>query len=382
MGLEDSLVDKFREANLKDESTLAPRALDPTDPTFVLDPEFRRKVKHDEFLDCLDDQIPVIDLTPLGTNDEEALGNVIAKVRSAVEEWGFFQVVNHGVPLELIDRLEKEAVAFFSLPLEEKKKVCRTFDLPTGYNNAELTKNHRDWKEVFDLIVRGSIVLPDESNTTHVHVFNQWPQNRPALREAAEAYAKSAEQLAFRILGLLSRSLGLPAEYFHKYFEYHASRLRLNYYPVCAVPDLALGVSRHKDASALTILVQDEVGGLQVRRKGGEWIAVKPRREAFVINVGAVFQVWSNDRWKSIEHQVVVNENRARLSFPLFFNPCPSVDVEPAPEILSESNPARYYPINWGLFMRKRYDGNFKQYGEDIQIEHFAVNRVSPYQHL
>ncbi|KAL2642850.1 hypothetical protein R1flu_010437 [Riccia fluitans] len=375
--MEQRRRESFRESRFRVKNSLAVRERRLDGARRYTD--FRRKVKHHEFLESLDDQIPVIDLAPLSTNDDEAVRKVIQDVGSAVEEWGFFQVLNHGVPLELVDRLEEEAVAFFTLPLEEKKKICRTFDQPLGYYNAELTKNHRDWKEVFDFLVRGSIVLPDESSTTHLPITNQWPENPPALREAAEAYAKSTEQLAFRILGLLSQSLGLPAEYFRKYFQNHTSRVRLNYYPVCPIPDLALGVSRHKDPSAFTILVQDEVGGLQVRRRDGQWIGVKPRREAFVINVGAVFQMWSNDRFKSVEHQVVVNENRARLSFPLFFSPSASTDVKPAPELLSESNPTRYHPMNWGFFMRKRNDGNFKQYGEDIQIDHFAVSRASPY---
>ncbi|KAL3696158.1 hypothetical protein R1sor_010234 [Riccia sorocarpa] len=377
MGLEDALVEKLGKTKLKDDGSKP--ALDPTDPTFVLEPELRPKAKHNEFFESQNEQIPVIDLAPLSSNDEEAVRKVIEAIGNAAEKWGFFQVVNHGVPLEFIESLEKEALAFFTLPLEEKKKISRTFDQPLGYYNAELTKNHRDWKEVFDFLVRGSVEIPNENNTTSFPITSQWPQYPPGLREAAEAYARSAEQLAFRILGLLSQSLGLPAEHFLKYFENHASPVRLNYYPVCPIPDLALGVSRHKDTSAFTILVQDEVGGLQVRRRDGQWIGVKPSREAFVINIGTVFQMWSNDRFKSIEHQVVVNENRARFSFPMFFNPSTSTIIEPVKELLSESNPSRYYPMDYGFFMRKRNDGNFKQYGEDIQVEHFAVNRASPY---
>ena len=112
-------------------------------------------------------------------------------------------------------------------------------------------------------------------------------------REACEKYAEAVEKLAFRLLELISRSLGLPAEYFNSKFEDHTSFLRLNHYPPCPVPALALGVSRHKDVGALTVLAQDEVGGLQVRRKDGEWSGVKPVHNSFVINVGDCMQVTS-----------------------------------------------------------------------------------------
>lgn len=112
-------------------------------------------------------------------------------------------------------------------------------------------------------------------------------------REVCEKYAEAVEKLSFKLLEFISRSLGLPAEYFSSKFQDHTSFLRLNHYPPCPEPELALGVGRHKDAGALTVLVQDEVGGLQVRRKDGEWIGVKPIPDSFVINVGDCIQVSS-----------------------------------------------------------------------------------------
>lgn len=113
-------------------------------------------------------------------------------------------------------------------------------------------------------------------------------------REVCQKWSKAVERLALELLGLISLSLGLPATHFHQHWKgAHMSAIRLNYYPVCPHPDVVLGVSRHKDPGALTVLVQDEVGGLEVRRKDGEWVGVQPRRDAFVINVGDAFQVYS-----------------------------------------------------------------------------------------
>lgn len=102
------------------------------------------------------------------------------------------------------------------------------------------------------------------------------------------------EKLSFELLSLITESMGLPAEYFHDHFkERNTTFIRLNHYPACPSPELALGVSQHKDGGALTVLWQDQIGGLQVKRKDGEWIGVKPRRDAFIINVGNLFQVTS-----------------------------------------------------------------------------------------
>lgn len=111
-------------------------------------------------------------------------------------------------------------------------------------------------------------------------------------RELCEEYAKEVKKLSFKLMGLIALSLGLAADRFDKCFEDSTSFIRLNYYPPCPSPDLALGVGRHKDAGALTVLYQDDVGGLEVKRKtDGEWIRVKPTPNAYIINVGDIIQV-------------------------------------------------------------------------------------------
>lgn len=107
-----------------------------------------------------------------------------------------------------------------------------------------------------------------------------------------QQYAREVEKLSYRLLELISLSLGLPGDKFHVCFKNQLSWLRLNHYPPCPFPDLALGVGRHTDSAALTVLAQDEVGGLQVKRKSvGDWVPVMPTPGAFIINVGDVVQV-------------------------------------------------------------------------------------------
>ena len=111
-------------------------------------------------------------------------------------------------------------------------------------------------------------------------------------REISEEYGEEMKKLAYKLLELIALSLGLPADRFHNFFKDQTSRVKLNHYPPCPAPDLVLGVGRHKDGGALTILAQDNVGGLEVKRKSdGEWIFVKPIPDTYIINVGDIIQV-------------------------------------------------------------------------------------------
>ncbi|KAF6177044.1 hypothetical protein GIB67_015919 [Kingdonia uniflora] len=195
-------------------------------------------------------------------------------------------------------------------------------------------------------------------------------------REASEEYAKGVEKLSFTLLELISLSLGLPAKRFHDFFEDHTSFIRLNHYSPCPSPHLALGVGRHKDAGALTVLAQDDVGGLDVKRRtDGEWVRVKPIPDSYIINVGDIIQVWSNDRYESAEHRVMVNSERERFSIPFFFNPSHYVMVKPIEELTTVNNPAKYKEYNWGKFFKTRKGSNFKKLDvENIQIYHFKIS--------
>ena len=181
------------------------------------------------------------------------------------------------------------------------------------------------------------------------------------------------EELAFKILELIARSLNLRPDRLHGFFRDQTTFIRLNHYPPCPSPDLALGVGRHKDAGALTILYQDDVGGLDVRRRSdGEWVRVKPVPNSFIINVGDIIQVWSNDRYESAEHRVSVNSAKERFSMPYFFNPASYTMVEPVEELVSEGNPPRYNAYNWGDFFSTRKNSNYRKLDvENIQIAHF-----------
>ncbi|XP_054778984.1 protein DMR6-LIKE OXYGENASE 2-like [Prosopis cineraria] len=315
---------------------------------------------------------PLIDLS---SPDVDAL---VYDIGHACKQWGFFQIINHGVPPEHRQKLEETARKFFHLSLDEKRKVRRGIGNVFGYYDTEHTKNVRDWKEVFDYAVKETTLAAasvDDDDDEVAIWENQWPQNPSEMREVCQAYAKDMVELAMRLLELIAMSLGLPPRRFEEFFKDQTSNVRLNRYPRCPSPHLALGVGRHKDAGVLTILAQDDVGGLEVKRKSdGQWVGVKPIPNAYIINVGDVIQVWTNGEYESVEHRVIANSEKERFSIPFFLNPSHYTVVEPLEEITDEQNQPRYRPYNWGKFQLTRKRSNFMKLDcENIQIHHFKI---------
>jgi isopenicillin N synthase-like dioxygenase len=190
--------------------------------------------------------VPVISIVNL---DDPA---TLSALDGACRDWGFFQVVDHGIDDVVIDALHRQMRSFFAQPVQTKQALSRTAENPWGFYDQELTKNTRDWKEIFD-------VGPVRSTGEPGPMQPQWPPGLPAFRPAVEAFYAACERLSFRLLAALSVNLGMPAGYLSRGFEpWHSSFLRLNYYPVCPRParpcDLTtptsgyLGINHHTDA--------------------------------------------------------------------------------------------------------------------------------------
>ncbi|ONK64851.1 uncharacterized protein A4U43_C07F30640 [Asparagus officinalis] len=340
------------------------------DTSFIQNPDSRPNPNISEA-----ESIPLIDLSPLFTTPVN-LTPLISEIEAACSNVGFFQAINHGVPAELLQRVQSAAKEFFALSTEEKSRVRRNEERFLGYYDTENTKNVRDWKEVFDFCVNDPMTVPtsSESGETAVQqIRNQWPENPEGMRDACMDYAKAVEGLSFRLLELIAMTLNAPAKRLNGYFEDSISRIRLNHYPPCPSPDLALGVGPHKDQGALTVLAQDDVGGLDVKRKyDGQWVRVKPVPNSYIINIGDLIQVWSNDKYESTEHRVSVNSEKERFSIPFFLYPAHYTVIRPVEELVSEDNPAKYNEFNWGHFFRSRMSSNFQKLGvENQQIYHF-----------
>lgn len=312
--------------------------------------------------------VPVIDIGALRGRAGEG---AISDIARACKEWGFFQVVNHGVSAALIEDVWSQTHEFFRLPRRIKETILRTRDNPWGYYNNELTKNQRDKKEVFDYTVEGTDAI--------YRSRNRWPDASSEFRTTMLGFLQACTDLSLQLLEAFCVGLDLPPDYLKKFFvPEHTGFIRLNHYPVedpmAALADKPadLGVHHHTDAGALTVLLQDDVGGLQVHREEC-WHDIRPVEGALVINTGDMMQVWSNDTYRAATHRVLAMESHDRYSLPFFFNPAAGTSVRPLPTTISHSRPCAYRAINWAEFRGYRTDGDFADYGPEIQISQYRV---------
>ncbi|HEY3518100.1 MAG TPA: 2OG-Fe(II) oxygenase family protein [Gammaproteobacteria bacterium] len=308
--------------------------------------------------------LPVIDVSDLRRAATQRA------IDAACRDWGFFQVVGHGVSEHTLAALRREMRAFFALPLSAKHAIARTADNPWGFYDRELTKHTRDWKQVYDYgPPDGGAIAP------------QWPRELPRFAATIARFYAACDALAFELVEIIASNLGMPPGALDACFRpQHTSFLRLNYYPRCQAPAHPtdreparvghLGVNPHTDAGALTLLLQDEQPGLEVLH-GDEWHLVEPRREALVVNIGDIVQVWSNDRYTAALHRGLVAPDAERFSAPFFFNPAYSAQYAPLPSTVDAEHPPRYRPIGWGEFRARRAAGDYADHGEYHSINHY-----------
>ncbi|OAY82224.1 Leucoanthocyanidin dioxygenase [Ananas comosus] len=292
--------------------------------------------------------IPVIDLA-----DDERM--IAADVASACEEWGFFQAVNHGVSPALMRRAREAWRGFFHLPMPEKQRYANSPATYEGYGSRLGVEKGSilDWGDYYFLHLRPRRLMSHE----------KWPSLPPCLRETVDEYGRELIKLCERLMRVLSRGLGLDGGRLQATFGGGGDDdgvgvcMRVNFYPKCPQPELALGLSSHSDPGGLTVLLPDDrIKGLQVR-KDGNWVTVEPAPDAFIVNIGDQIQVVSNAVYRSVEHRVLVNADAERLSIAFFCNPKSDIALGPLPELVTPDRPALYQPMTFDeyrLYIRKK----------------------------
>ena len=312
--------------------------------------------------------LAIIDLSRL-PDDPAAL----AAIDAACRTWGCFHVRGHAAVSTLnnavIAGLRDAMHGFFAGDRAVKQAIERTADNAWGYFDRELTKNTKDWKEIFD-------VGPADGRNQP-----QWPA-LDGFREAVEAYYAACESLAQPLLRALAAALGMPRDYLNADFDRHTSFLRLNHYPPCpnpaahdaesGHPDHTFAISHHTDSGALTILLQDGPPALQLLRDG-RWYLVEAPPDTLTVNIGDVVQVWSNDRYPAPVHRVLANATQPRFSVPFFFNPNADATYAPLPRPRTVT-PPRYRAINWGEFRARRAAGDYADIGAEVQISDYRLD--------
>ncbi|KAK7269132.1 hypothetical protein RIF29_21848 [Crotalaria pallida] len=276
-------------------------------------------------------QVPVIDLQveQLQEADGVARKDIIDKVRVASETFGFFQVVNHGIPKEVLDEMIDGIRRFHELPYDVKKEYySRDFTRKVRFNsNFDLYQSKAaNWRDTLYCVM-----APDSPKS------EEFPST---CREIMIRYSQHIKRLGDILLELLSEALGLKPKHLEEMECGKGHMLVSHYYPACPEPDKTMGTTEHSDRDFITILLQDHIGGLQVLYQN-QWVDIKPADGALVINLGDLFQLITNDKFKSAKHRVLANTIGPRISVACFFstNLCPSDRVYgPIKELLSEEN--------------------------------------------
>ncbi|GJY34604.1 hyoscyamine 6-dioxygenase-like protein [Tanacetum coccineum] len=287
--------------------------------------------------------IPLIDLAAA-----QSPRQTIQEIRAACQEFGFFQVINHGVSQDLIDDTMKVAKDFFNMANEEKAKFYST---DPSKSCRVSTASYHDDKEHF---WRDNLRHQCHPLNEYVH---SWPEKPTNYRQVVGNYSLEVRKLSLRILELICDGLGLERGYFKEDLA-AAQMLTINHYPRCPDPDLTLGIRKHADPNLLAVLSQGNVYGLQVF-KDGQWLGVEPMPHAFVVNVGYQLQIISNGKLRSAEHRAVTNSEEDRTSIVSFIDPCQDAIIEPAKSMIDTSIPL-YRPFRYRdfrkLFTEKKGD--------------------------
>ncbi|EYU41904.1 hypothetical protein ABFS82_10G015500 [Erythranthe guttata] len=288
--------------------------------------------------------IPVVDVSGLYSGDADLRRKTAAEIDEACREWGFFQAVNHGVSHDLMRRTREVWREFFELPLAEKQMYANSPTTYEGYGSRLGVEKGMslDWSDYFFLNY-----LP-----ARLRDQNKWPSPPVSCRELVEEYSKQVVELCGKLMKIFSINLGLKEDYLLEAFggEGLGACMRVNYYPKCPQPDLTLGLSSHSDPGGMTLLFPDEnVSGLQVRR-GENWLTVTPLPNAFIVNLGDQLQVLSNAKYKSVEHRVIVNSERERVSLAFFYNPRGDMVIKPAEELITAEEPPLYPPTTYDQY--------------------------------
>lgn len=277
--------------------------------------------------------IPTIDLGGGVFDSTVTRESVIPKIKEAVERYGFFQAINHGIPVEVMDKMRDRVCGFHEQDSDVRKKLY------TRDNTKKVTYNSN-----FDLYSSPSANWRD---TLSCFMSPDVPRTEDLPEICGEImleYSKQVMELGELIFELLSEALGMDPNHLKEMDCTKGLLMLSHYYPPCPEPDLTFGTSQHSDRSFLTILLQHHIGGLQVLQDGC-WVDVPPVTRALLINLGDFLQLITNDKFLSVEHRVLANRgDEPRVSVASFFvHPLPSFRVYgPMKELLSEQNPPKY----------------------------------------
>lgn len=298
-----------------------------------------------------EEQIPTIDFSLLTSPSPDIRSKTVGELARACEDWGFFLVMNHGLPEGLIEKMLDVCGEFFNQTEEEKlkcagKSVLDPIRCGTSFNASK--DEVFFWRDYLKVMV---------------HPQFHSPPKPVGFREISFEYCQRTRQVARELLKGISESLGLEKNYIDEAMELDScfQILTGNLYPPCPQPELAMGLPPHSDHGLLTLLIQNQNGGLQIKHNG-KWINVGSSPNSFLVNIGDQLEIVSNGKYKSVLHQAIVNNRATRISIATTHGPRFDKLVAPALELVdNENSQAKYHGMTYREYLElqqgNRLDG-------------------------
>jgi isopenicillin N synthase-like dioxygenase len=321
--------------------------------------------------------LPVIDLSPMRGQDPAAKRALASEIDSAFRSVGFCYITGHGIPDQVIDHAFAVAERFFNLPTDLKSSVSVNESF-MGYTGPELRNQfHVNYSTDGTLSMQGNynatrkesyVTMYDPADPADHAAMgsaaasrNVWPAFLPEFQQGLSAYFAAFRRVGDSIMQSIAIALKLPEDFFVERFRDPLSLCIANYYPALSSDNVRAGMvslPAHSDYSCITMVLQDDVGGLEVlERDTQRWVAAPPLKGSLVLNVGDLLARWSNDRYVSTPHRVMnrSGSGRARLSLPVTHNPGASIVVDPRDLGVTEAD-CRYPPVECGEYQRIRFE--------------------------
>ena len=312
-------------------------------------------------------QIPLIDFAPFLTGGFYAQQQVAQALFQACQQVGFLYLQHHGIPQRAIDQTFEQSQTFFALPLTEKQGLAWSSELSNrgyvGMQRERLDETQPgDLKEAFNV---GPEIVAMRAAANSVPMVNRWPRDRNTFQPVISEFFGLCELAVEPILQAFAMALSMPKDYFVKRHQTHNFTLRLLHYPPLVMPpqsgQLRAGV--HSDYGTLTLLFQDQVGGLEVLSTQGQWIAAPAIPDTVLINTGDLLQRWSNDVFCSTKHRVSLPQAEKaegdRYSIAFFCDPDADTEITCLPTCKHEVSPPNYPPVNAKEYLLSRLQATY-----------------------
>ncbi|PIN04921.1 Iron/ascorbate family oxidoreductase [Handroanthus impetiginosus] len=284
------------------------------------------------------DSIPIIDFSLLTSPDPDQRAKLLQDLDKACREWGFFVLVNHGIPETLMKSIIDASLEYFELPEEDKlryKAKSPSDPIKSGSGSVITTANHK-------------IHLWRDFVKSYVHPEFHCPDKPQILRDIVYEFSEKYRSLLRKLLQAIGENLGLEEGYIDEAlkldscFQLYAA----NFYPPCPQPDQAIGIPAHTDHGLLTFLIHNGVAGLQIQHDG-EWFDTNSPQNSILVNTADHLEIFSNGRYKSVKHRAVVNSQATRISVVMANGAAPDAIVGPAGPLVDRDGRAFYRPMKF-----------------------------------